>query len=326
VLRLADDEIFQRFDAASDVLREGRPLLTALNDPPPGPYALFHHRGHALERVRDVRLLYARLLDAQEAFTQANERIAAERPENWPGGVPYPAAVSDLMNRAEEIRREMKVDYEGMFHFGSVLLDQFAYVCLYLAGVPDPTATQHPFNALSDRVEQEAPPVALRPIREHLLRHMRWLHFWMRTYRNRFVVHTDHPVQLGTVGGVYGGDFSLFTPTAVGWNDDEAVAEEMRDLFPHAPEWLQRADPGYWERARPRALFQRVIENIGNIDRQADRQRIANLAKRAGLQTPTFQVMASVLADFIGEGTRRVEAAALTAPGEINVGRSPHHP
>jgi hypothetical protein len=229
------------------------------------------------------------------------------------------------MNEADEIRREMKVDYEGMFHFGSVLLDQFAYACGYLAGVQEPE--KFTFDRLAGRVEQDEPLAsALRPIREHLLRHVRWLHFWMRTYRNRFVVHTNLPVQFGTVARVYGSDFSLFTPTAVGWNDDEAVEADMQALFPHAPEWLQRADPGYWERERPRALFQRVIENIGNIDRQADRDGIANLAKRAGLQTPTFQVVASVLAEFIAEGIRRVEEVALTAPGEINIGRSPHQP
>ena len=322
MLRLQDDEILSRFDSAIDVLRDGQPLLSVLK-PPPGPYALFHHQTHALERSRDVRLLFQRLLDARLAYTAANERIAAERPKDWPAGVPLPAHVSDLMNQAELVRRGMRVDYESTFHFGSVLLDQFGFACGYLAGVTAPGSFT--FHELASRIESEPLPVALRPLREQLLRHTRWLHFWMRTYRNRFVVHTDHPVQFSTVGGVLGSDFALFTPTAVGWNDDEAVEGEIRGLLRHAPEWLQRADPGYWERARPRALFQRVIENIGNVDGQADREAIANLAKRAGLQTPTFQVVASVLADFVARGVRLVQDAALTDPASIDIGRSPHH-
>lgn len=301
MVRLPNEQIFQRFDAATDLLQDGRPLLSALNNPLPGPYALFHHLGHTRERTRDVRLLVVRLIKATDAYLETRAKAPGE---------------------AEQIRRELKVDYEGMFHFGSVLLDQFAYACLYLAGVPAPADVQHPFHHLAGLVEREPLPVALRPIRERLLRHTRWLYFWMRTYRNRFVVHTDHPVQLSTVSR--GESFCLFTPTAVGWNDDDAIEAEMRDLLPHAPEWLQRAEPGYWERARPPALFQRVIENIGSIDRQVDRERIGNLAKRAGLETPTFQVTASVLADFIAEGTSSVQAAALTAPEAINIGRSPH--
>ena len=322
MLRLQDDEIFGRFDSAIDVLRDGQPLLSILK-PAPRPYTLFHHQTHTLERIRDLRFLYRRLLDSRAAYTAANERVADERPTDWPAGVPFPAHVCDLMNQAEEIRRAMKVDYESVFHFGSVLLDQFAFTCGYLAGVTAPG--DFTFHELASRLEGAPLPIALRPLREELLRHTRWLHFWMRTYRNRFVVHTDHPVQFSTVGGVLGNDFALFTPTAVGWNDDESVEAEIRTLLRHAPEWLQRADPGYWERARPRALFQRVIENIGNVDAQADRQGIAALAKRAGLQTPTFQVVASVLAEFVARGARLVQDAALTDPASIDIGRSPHH-
>jgi hypothetical protein len=302
VLRLQNEEILQHFDDAIAVLRDGRPLLVALKQPPPGPYALFHHLAHAHERTRDVRRLFVRLLDSSAAYLDA----LAEAPEE-----------------AEEIRRDLKIDYEGIFHFGSVLLDQFASACGYLAGLPESDAINHPFNWLAVRVEQEAIPSALRPIRERLLRHTRWLHFWMRTYRNRFVVHTNHPVQISTV--TRGEDFCLFTPTAVGWNDDEATAAEMRALLPHAPDWLRQADPNYWERARPAALFQRVIENIGRIDDQATRGAVANLAKRAGLQTPSFHVVASVLSKFMSDGTQGVRDAALKAPDEINIGRAPRH-
>ena len=256
MLRLTDDDIFQRLDATAEALRDGRPILEVLR-PPPGPYALFSHMAHALERVGDVRLIYSRLLEGRADYTRINARIDGERPENWPGGVPFPEAVAGLMGEAHRINEALKLDYESLFHFGGVLLDQWAHAAGYLAGVGRPEGFV--FHSLCEHVERENASPALRPVREGLRRHTRWLHFWMRTYRNKFVVHAERPWQRGTVGGVSADDFALFTPSPPGWEDDAGVALEIHALLPHAPEWLQRADPSYWEKERPLALFGRVI-------------------------------------------------------------------
>lgn len=318
MLRLPDEETFQRFDAVIEILRDGRPLLDVLR-PPPGPYALFHHQSHALERVRDVRFIFERLLRGRTDYSRLNAEIDDARPEDWPGGVPFPEPVAGLMRQAHQVTHALKLDYESLFHFGGVLLDQWAHAAGYLAGVERPEAFV--FHSLAEHVERETVPRALLPVRNNLLAHTRWLHFWMRTYRNKFVVHAERPWQRGTVGGVRADDFALFTPSPPGWEDDAAVAAAIRELLVYAPEWLQRADPGYWERERPLALFGRVIENIGTIDRQAVRNDIAHLANRAGVTTPTFQVVASVLADFLHQATPLVQEAALAAPEDIKLGR-----
>src|SRR5262249_51378501 len=100
---------------------------------------------------------------------------------------------------------------------------------------------------------------------------------------------------------------------------EAAITAEL----PLAPAWLQQTDPNYWERARPRRLLERVVENIGQVDRQADRDRIANLARRAGITTPSFQVVASVLAHFVSKGMRLVRAAAVRPPHTIVWGGGP---
>ena len=317
MLRLSEEDTFRLLDDAATALGDGGPILQALN-PAPGPYALFHHLGHASERVRDVTLILRRLVDGRERLTGVNERVTAARPRDWPPGEPYPEPVATLMTEASAITHTMKVDYETLFHFGAVLLDQWAHASAYLSGVEDPAAFT--FHQMMVAVEREPVRPALRPIRDQLLGHARWLHFWMRTYRNGFVVHADRPWQRGTVAGVIGTDFALFTPSPPGWEDDTALDDAIRELLPHAPQWLQDAEPGYWERARPRRLLERVVENIGRIDRQADRDRIANLARRSGLTTPTFQIVGSVLADFVGRGTVMVREAALASPTEIVLG------
>ncbi len=319
VLRLSDQEIVERFDAVAEVLRDGRPLIDLLK-PPPGPYALFSHQSHASERIRDVRVIFERLLDARHGYTRLNAEINEARPADWPAGVPFPQPVAGLMVQADGVNHALKLDYESLFHFGGVLLDQWAFAAGYLAGVERPQAFH--FHLLAEHVEGENPRPALRPIRQGLLAHTRWLHFWMRTYRNRFVVHATRPWQRGTVWTERADDFALFTPSPPGWVDDAAVATEIGELLAHAPEWLQNADPNYWEKQRPLALLGRVIENIGRIDRQQIRDRVAELANRSGVTTPTFQVVASVLADFLYRATPLVLEAALAAPHEIKLGRS----
>lgn len=142
----------------------------------------------------------------------------------------------------------------------------------------------------------------------------------MRNYRNGFVVHADRPIQRGMVAESVGSEFKLFTPSPPGWEDDATLNAAIGKLLPHAPQWLQEQDPSYWERARPIALLERIVDNIGNVDRQVDRDLIANLARRKGLGTPTFQVVASVLADFVRRGTPLVRDAALVTPELINLG------
>jgi len=322
MLRLSDEEIEKTLEAAATYLmREQQPILDALK-PTAGPYALFYHLGDAGARAQEVRIIVRRLLAGRERLSALNEEIDARTPKDWPGGVPYPEDVSRLMWQQHGETLGMRLDFESLFHFGSVLLDQWAYAVAYLSGVKDPHEFE--FHDLVCRLDpQKDCPPALQPVRDQLLREARWLDFWMRSYRNKFVVHVDRPVQRGMVSSVIGSDFKLFTPSAIGWEDAGKLDAEIMALLPLAPEWLQRTEPSYWERARPAALLERVVENVGSIDSQAVRERIVDLARRKGIGTPTFQVIASVLADFVNRGSRLVRDAALANPSLINLGPPP---
>ena len=208
--------------------------------------------------------------------------------------------------------QSMRIDYESLFHFGSVLLDQWAYAMGYLSGVPSPD--DFAFYQLALTIERPDAPAALQPLRATVLRETRWLCAWMRNYRNGFVVHADRPIQRGAIHSANGDDFKLFTACPVGWEDEAALDAEINALLPLAPQWLRDEDASYWERARSRALLERIVENVGNIDSQANRDQIANLARRKGITTPTFQVVSSVLADYVKRGTRLVRDAALSTP------------
>lgn len=40
---------------------------------------------------------------------------------------------------------------------------------------------------------------------------------------------------------------------------------QIRALIEFAPEGIRNAPEGYWERTRPRALIERIFDNIGHI-------------------------------------------------------------
>ena len=318
VRRFADEEIVAALGRAEASLDAG-PINAALQ-PPAGPFALFNHLVHAKERVGDVLLIFRRLVAGRHQLTELNTEVQRIMPRDWPPNVPFPALVSSLMGRAGETTHALKVDLESLFHFGSVLLDQWSHVVGYLVGVPNPE--RHVFHEFVQSLDRAALPFALIPIRDKLKAEARWLHFWMRTYRNGFVVHASRPWQRGTTARVIGDEFNLFTPSPPGWENDEEVDAAILAELALAPEWLQRKEPEYWERARPGRLLERIVENVGSLDRQADRDRIAALARRKGLSTPTFQVLATVLADFVGLGTSLVMDAALRDADKINLGPS----
>ncbi len=318
MLRLDDDGIRERLSAAIEVLRDGRPILSRVDHTRGGPYALFHHLSHAMERVQDVGVIFDRMVDERTDLSELWATMV--RPPNWPPGVPYEEPYASQVATQSRLTKLLKVDYESLFHFGSVLLDQWAYASGYLAGVATPE--DFTFHKLSLEVQGSNVPPALAPIRHGLLRHVRWLYFWMRTYRNAFVVHANRPWQRGVVSTVRGDDFSLHTPSPAGWENEEGLHAELLGLRPLAPERIQSASPDSWERTNSKALLAAVIENIGQVDRQADRDRIAYLAGRAGTQTPTFQVVVGVLADFISQAAVGVQNAALAQPESINLGAS----
>jgi hypothetical protein len=177
------------------------------------------------------------------------------------------------------------------------------------------------FHHLARRLESHAElPHALRGIAPAYLAEVRWLHLQFRTIRNRFVEHADRPWQRGTTAGVHGMDFTLFLPSPPGWLNDEQVNAEISALLRLAPKWLRESPAEYWEKARPRALLQRLVENVGHVETQADREHIASLVGKAGVTTPTFQHLGTKLADFACHATSSLLSSALEHPNEIQLG------
>lgn len=185
---------------------------------------------------------------------------------------------------SSEPSEEVELDFETFRHFAVMLLDEWARAAAHLARVDRPQSFD--FSALVAAVDSESLPPALLPVQESLFRHARWLHFWLFTYRSDGV---DAEPPRG--------------------QDDSNPAEN--DNIGFDENWMPN---------RARSLLTRVVENITSLDRRIDRERIASLAAEAALRAPSFQVVASVVADFMNRSVAYVLEGAVERSNTIDLG------
>jgi hypothetical protein len=266
--------------------------------PPAGAYAFFSNNAHALSRLEDCMMIFTRLKNGRAKLNELSHKLRQAGFHNSPPGVQYPAEVQVILRRDSDVVSHMRLDMESLYIFGGILLDQWALQVLAVGGCQTPKKS--PFTELLELFENNKGGI-VTPLWTSLRKEMLWLHHQMRRYRNNFIVHANRPWQRGSTHSVYGEDFSLFTPTPPGWENDDALNAEVRKLLQHAPKHIQEAPDDYWEKAHPSALLERVFDRIGELDLKEDQETVSRLFARKGGSTPSFQRLALRLLEFMRE-------------------------
>jgi hypothetical protein len=206
---------------------------------------------------RTCRLIFERMVKNRRELRRVLARELSFRPLNQPEPRRTPEEerqLHQLDRRHSGLIRVLRFDFECLYTFGAIFLDQWAISAAYLSGLEKPGTMR--FVDLARLIEGRAKlPPALKPVAESYLPDFRWLKLQLRTFRNRFVEHADRPWQRATTADLHGMSFSLSTPSPPGWIDDDEFNADIKSLLRLAPEWLQEADDDYWEKARPRALL-----------------------------------------------------------------------
>lgn len=306
-------------DEAEEALKAWSKTVLDTLKPAPGPYAFFSHNAHALERTRDVRRILERLYAERIRLRILDEEEHAVMPEDWPGDVPFPPEVQEVMKENHRVNEHVKMDFESLYMFGNILLDQWSLCVAYSAGLPHPEKVT--FLGLVQLLEEPEYDGELRPLWEQTAYTMLWLNGQIRFYRNRFVVHADRPWQRGQTRSTYGHDYALFVPSPPGWLNDEEITAQIRALLPLAPQWLQEARDDYWEKANPRALLTRLLDHIGAIETKEDRETILRLVGQYGTTTPTFQIVGERILEFVKSATNIVHEITRENIGKVNLGK-----
>lgn len=287
--------------------------------PPAGAYAFFNHNSHAMTAVQDCGRILKRLFAGRALLTKLSLEEERVTPQDWPAGTPYPEEVGRIMNRSQDTTEYMKLDFESLYVFGGVLLDQWALQVIAVGTVE--CQKQHPFRELVDILDENQNTI-LAPLWLAVKNDALWLYYQLRFYRNRFIVHANRPWQRGTTRSVYGDDFNLFTPTPPGWLNDDALDAEINSLIHLAPARIRNAPNDYWEKARPGRLIEILFDTIPQFEK-SDREQISRLFGQKGGSTPDFATVGSRLLRLIAHGTEQLTQIANANLATIELGR-PH--
>jgi hypothetical protein len=309
-------------DTASQ-LADGKPILDILR-PQAGPHALFHQLAFASARVQDVRFLFVRMMSERRRLGRAARQSLAHSRLPRPLPPATHARASSVARLRDHLDQAIRLDFESLYVFGAIFLDHWASATAYLAGLPSPASVT--FERLCVRhIEPEtvaaANPVLARLFQAHL-GEMRWLQFQFRTFRNKFVEHAGRPWQRGTTMPLYGDslEYRLWIPSPPGWQDGSATAREIHRTAVTLREHLVGTRVRDDVPQHPLELLAGLVDGIGTMNRQADRDVIRDLVGRAGITSPPFDTLAHRLACFARHATQSVMAAALANPVAIDLG------
>ena len=291
----------------------GRKTL-ALVQPPPAPYAVFHHHSHAVQRLWQVQLVLERLFTGRALLTElADRELELERREGPPRN-PVSDEYASLSQREVRATRLMELDLESLYLIGSILLDQWAQMVSYLGGCANPDRANYP--KLVATMESPSPPPLLREVWSAHASRALWLFHHFRFYRNRFVAHVDRPVQRGSTRMTWGKDFRIHVPTPPGWVEDREVADALKT----ADVLAQRALGARRQSAGGREALEELFRRIGEISDPQSRNQVQELIELVGTTTPSFQELGFELLTFFRSATETLVASIDQHKGGINLG------
>ncbi|MDZ7725707.1 MAG: hypothetical protein U5R06_23495 [candidate division KSB1 bacterium] len=274
-----------------------------------------NHIVHALERLKDVRLTLERLYEGRRFLWLADQiihnyelKLNLQIPEN---------KAEELKNYKDR-SRHLKTDFESLYLFGNILLDQWSLSVAYATGQDRPN--KFSFFYLVNLLENPNYAGILQHLWENQYQMLLWLNSQIRFYRNKFIVHSRRPWQRGETHTLLGSDYKLFIPSPPGWLDDESINDKIKDLIPIAKKILEKKSEQYWAKVKPRYLLEELLDRIGQIKNKNERDKIRELVAKYGTLTPTFQIVGNNILSFINDATLIVQDIAIQNNKIINIG------
>lgn len=286
---------------------------------PAGPAALFYHQSYLIERIKDVSVLLGRLGATRKQMTELSIREGKLTPKRVKYGRPASKELQALFRKQDALRSQMKLDMESLYIFGNLVLDQWAHLIAYLAGLKEPE--EFTFNRLVSLLQAKNYAGILKPLWGRQYRDILWLYYQLRFFRNIFVEHLKRPWQRGSTMSVFGEDFNLLIPTPPGWEDEGAIQAELQSISQYAPKWLKDAPDDYWEKRNPRRVLEITFMHIDEIPEQTARDRVWKVWSRVGGSTPSYEIVAHRLARLIEGSIPTLIGIASAHPNSINLGR-----
>ncbi len=249
-----------------------------------------YHHTYLRERLQDVRIIVGRMVEAKREFA----RLQAEQaPRREQGG--------DLDPRILTLPVQMKLDFESLYIFGNLALDQWVMLVSALTG--EPTGDRPDFHRLVMMLQATEYAGMLLPAWERHRNDIVWLYYHVRSVRNHFVEHLRTPLQRSQVLTFYGADFELFMPAmpsgdgnrpSIGDAAETLIRQLGRQHVTHVPseEWDEYGFP---------YVLQLVFHSIDALGTQVEREQVWEAWQRLGGTLPSYHIVALRLGRFLDE-------------------------
>lgn len=308
-VNIFSDIINPIIDLANTSIQNSRHLsmeILQVTKPPTGPYAVFHHISHLIERTSDVKHILRRMVENKAKLVVLAEKESKVRlTVTIKPGKPVPIRLNKIMNQNHDLTESMKLDMESLYIFGNLVLDQWSLVTAYISGMPDPEKVN--FRFLVEQLQSKKYKGILSKFWETHKRDLVWLYYQLRFYRNTFVEHVDRPWQRGNTGSVYGHDFNLFIPSPPGWHSDEKIKKDLEGILHLSPDWIKNASDDYWEKKNLKRTLEIIFNQIDNIEEFTDREMVWNVWRKVGGSTPSYEVIGRRLLSFLSNSIPTIE-------------------
>ena len=282
---------------------------SSLRSPQPGPALLYSHASGALERTKQLSMLLKRLYGNRLELLRYDGIEHLTHPENWPPGKSYPIEFTEIYNESSSIDEETVMDFQSLFIFGGMLLDEWALLASYVLGAHKPHKCT--FDVLA-KSEGKSPYSELWNLyRDEIL----WLDAIPRQFRNKMIMHRELLWQTGHTRSHQFLDWSFWVPIAPGWLTDEEQLQHINKITLLLKKVKVEAPP-----SNIHSLAFAALDNIAlfNIE---DRKLISEIAMNVGFATPSFQVFGKKIFAFVISGTNYLVEKASLQPENINFGR-----
>ena len=293
--------------AAEQSLKQLTDDLISLTHPLPGTYMVFQHNTATLIRLRQIAFIVRRLYDDRaELFRVETASGSNSLPEASP-----PAGYVKPPRSRHELDEQIVLDFQTFLLFAGIALDEWAHCAAYVLGIPNPTKSSF------DRIAKDGRKELFREVWDLHQEGILWLDTFIRLFRNKFVVHREHPWQFSYGHLVNSLEWSFWSPLSIGWITEKKEAEVTAEISV----LLTKLGVAPSSDGLHRQVLQ-VLRRVSELD-ESDRKIIRNIAAEVAFEMPTFQEIAHRLIDFFIKATKTLSDLADTRPERINLGFPP---
>lgn len=312
--------LLDQLDAVIQKQRELSTLIHESSNPPPGPYAVFHHLSLLQARFEDLSRLVKRVGLARGRYSVLAAREKRYRPAKVEAGKEPSKRLRAIFQERHDLTGQLRLDVESLYIYANLALDQWALVIRYSLGLPE--LQKYPYMELVKRLQAKVVSERLDLVQTRHLDDFVWLAFQVRFYRNTFVEHVNRPWQRGSTMSVHGDDFNFFICTPPGWLPDSVVAELIEGIRDLAPAYLAELPADHWQRS-PRAVLEATYRQIDQVPRQVDRERVWNVWKEIGGSTVSYDVWLRRFCGFMDRSMETVAEIVREYPNRVELGTGP---